>query len=307
MKDVIETLDVRHEGKPGIIAVYVIRHADGAVLVDCGPGSTVPTLVKELAGHGLTTRDITDVLLTHIHLDHGGSAGWWAGQGARVHVHPVGAPHLLNPDKLLASARRIYGEDMERLWGDFLATPQDRLIQHGDGDVIKIGGWEFVALETPGHAEHHFAYLFGDVCFTGDVGGVRVGGLRHVRAPTPPPEIHFDKWRASLGRLRVTGARRIAPTHFGIYDDMGWQLDALERSLDATERWTERAMRDDPPPDLFRTRFAGLLDELARGDGYEPAQAAAFADAAGTDMTADGVYRFWTKYRATPTGQGQAR
>ena len=119
---------------------------------------------------------VTDVLLTHIHLDHGGAAGWWSRQGARVHVHPVGAPHLLNPEKLLASAQRIYGDDMGRLWGDFLAVPRDRLIEHADNDTIEIGGLAFTAIETPGHAEHHFAYLCEGTCFTGDIGGVRLNG-----------------------------------------------------------------------------------------------------------------------------------
>jgi glyoxylase-like metal-dependent hydrolase (beta-lactamase superfamily II) len=183
------------------------------------------------------------------------------------------------------------------LWGDFLAVPPSLLIQHQDAETIEIGGHSFTALETPGHASHHFAYLFQDTCFTGDVGGVRVSGLRHVRPPTPPPEVHFDLWRASIKRLRATNAKNIAPTHFGIYPDMSWQLDALERSLDAIEAWTAREMQADPSPELFRVHFARFLDAQARADGYDPAQAALYGDAAGADMTADGVYRFWKKYK----------
>lgn len=295
----IQTIDTVHDNKPGITSVYLLPHAQGALLIDCGPGSTVPTVLEGLRAHGVGPQDVTDVLLTHIHLDHGGAAGWWAQQGATIHVHPVGAPHLLNPDKLLASAQRIYGADMERLWGDFLAVPAARLIEHHDNDTIEIGGLNFTAIETLGHAEHHFAYLFEDVIFSGDVGGVRVNGLRHVRLPTPPPEIHFGKWRTSLKRLRELKVHRIAPTHYGLYGDVDWHLDRLERALDSTDKWLEQEMAGDPPPEVFRPHFAAFLDSLARADGYDAAQAAAFGDAAGANMVADGVYRYWKKYRAS--------
>lgn len=293
----IETLDTRHEGKAGIVAVYAVRHAKGALLVDCGPGSTVPTVLQELRAHDLEAREITDVVLTHIHLDHGGAAGWWAQQGARVHVHPVGAPHLLNPDKLLASAQRIYGADMERLWGDFLAVPEAQLIVHHDNETFQIGEHMFTALDTPGHAEHHFAYQFEDTLFTGDVGGVRVSRLKHVRLPTPPPEIHLGKWRMSIQRLRDANAKFIAPTHYGIYDDVPWHLDALERALDDMEGWAGTEMQTAPTQEQFRTNFAAFLDARARADGYDPLHATAFGDAAGAVMTADGLYRYWKKYR----------
>lgn len=294
----VQTIDVRHDGRAGIIAVYVVPHAHGALLIDCGPGSTLPVLVDELRGLGLAPADITDVLLTHIHLDHAGAAGWWAEQGAQIHVHPIGAPHLLNPDKLLTSAQRIYGNDMERLWGSFLPVPAAQLIQHHDGDVIEIGGQRFTAHETPGHAEHHFAYGLEDICFSGDVGGVRVNGLAHVRPPTPPPEIHFGKWHTSIRRIRDQNFAWIAPTHFGMYADASWHLDKLERALNEMEAWLEQEMAQEPTPELFREHFAAFLDERARADGYGSGQAAAYGEAAGSGMSADGVYRFWIKFRA---------
>ncbi len=294
----IETIDVLHQDKAGIIAVYVIRHADGAVLIDCGPGSTLPALIQGLRAHDLDVRDITDVLLTHIHLDHAGAAGWWARQGARIHVHPVGAPHLLNPDKLLASAQRIYGAHMERLWGSFLAVPDALLIQHHDNDSFEIGGLKFCALDTPGHAEHHFAYIFEDVCFSGDVGGVRVNGFTHIRPPTPPPEVHLEKWRASIARLRALPVQWIAPTHFGLYDDAHWHLEKFARTLDAIEPWTAREMTHAPTQQQFREKYVAFLNELARADGYTLSQITAYDDAAGGGALADGIYRYWKKYRA---------
>lgn len=295
----IKTIDTVHEGHKGIIGVYLIPHADGALLIDCGPGSALPRILEGMRAHNIEPHQITDVLLTHIHLDHGGAAGWWSQQGARVHVHPVGAPHLLNPEKLLASAQRIYGDDMQRLWGDFLPVPRDLLIEHKDNDTINIGGMEFTAIETPGHAEHHFAWLCEGTCFTGDIGGVRLNGLMHIRPPTPPPEINFDKWRASLARLRSIEIEQLAPTHYGLYPDVAWHLDELEHNINLLQEWTEQELAIDPDAATYRTRFTSFLQDLAESDGYTTAQVQSYNDAAGSGMSADGVYRYWKKSRAT--------
>ena len=130
----IVTLDLNFQGLPQAIATYLIRHRDTAVLVECGPGSTLEALRAGLAANGLSPRDVTHVLLTHIHLDHAGAAGWMAAQGAKILVHPVGAPHLQNPEKLLRSAQRIYGDQMDALWGDFRPVPESSLQVPSDGE-----------------------------------------------------------------------------------------------------------------------------------------------------------------------------
>jgi len=292
------TLDTHYQDTAGLIAVHVIPHAPGLALIDCRPGVTLPRLLGALAARGYAPSHVTDVLLTHIHLDHAGAAGWWAQQGARIHVHPVGAPHLLNPEKLLASAQRLYGDAMDQLWGAFLPAPSERVLIHSDDEVFAIGGQEFRALYTPGHAEHHIAYLWQAVCFSGDVGGVRAGGLNHVRLPTPPPEVHFEKWRASIARLRAADFQFIAPTHFGVYAKDA-HFDLLERSLDAIVKWLETEMSGEPPQEIFRRDFGALLETLARADGYTPEQMKIVEAAGGaTVMSADGIYRYWKKYRA---------
>jgi glyoxylase-like metal-dependent hydrolase (beta-lactamase superfamily II) len=299
-KPTIATIDLNFQGRPQAIAVYVIGHSSGAVLIECGPGSTHAALQTGLADLGFSPRDVTHVLLTHIHLDHAGAAGWWARQGAQIIVHPVGAPHLLNPEKLLASATRIYGDRMQSLWGEFLSAPADKLRVVQDAEEIAVGALRFVAINTPGHAEHHYAYVFEDMCFTGDVGGVRIPGYPYVQVPLPPPEVHIPRWRESLKRLRSENFARIAPTHFGIFDDPLWHLDAVEESLAAANRWLEEVMPVDPPIEVLRESYAGQIAEQARRMGLSPEATRAFEIANPPGMSADGLQRYWKKSRMRP-------
>ncbi|NUM49110.1 MAG: MBL fold metallo-hydrolase, partial [Anaerolineales bacterium] len=231
----IYTLDLNFQGQPHTIATYLIPHSSGAILIETGAGSTISALTTALQNHGFTPADITHVLLTHIHLDHAGAAGWLARQGAHIYVHKVGTPHLLNPDRLLISAERIYREHMKPLWGEFLPVPADNLTSLSDGDTITIGNHQFTALDTPGHATHHMSYLWENVCFTGDVGGVRLPGVAHVRIPAPPPEFHLAQWRTSLARLRTLDLQHVAPTHFGLFNDPQTHFNQVELALNDLE------------------------------------------------------------------------
>lgn len=293
----IHTLDLNFMGRAHAIAAYALPHSSGVALVECGPGSTLPALQAALGALGYTLGDVTHVLLTHIHLDHAGAAGALARAGAAVYVHPVGAPHLLNPEKLLASAGRIYGEMMDTLWGEFLPVPPEKLVIAQHEQEIAIGRLRFTPLNTPGHAEHHFAYIHDDLCFSGDVGGVRLPGYRYLRAPMPPPELHLPRWRESLRTLRGAGFRRIAPTHFGIFEDAAWQLDALDAALAETERWLEQVMPADPDVETLRVGFAALMETQARAVGLSAEDMSAFALANPIGMSADGLMRYWKKVR----------
>ena len=302
----VYTLDLNFQGYAGAIAAYLIPHHHGAILVECGPGSTSAALEEGLRSHGLQSGEISDVLLTHIHLDHAGAAGWLAQKGARIHVHPVGAPHLINPEKLLSSAARIYGDRMQALWGDFLAVPEDRLILHQDEEMIEIEGLRFRALDTPGHAYHHFAYLYQDICFSGDIGGVRVGGARHVRLPMPPPEFNLELWRESVRRLQNEydhGAFRfLAPTHFGLFDDPAWHLKAVEQALDDVEGWILQVMPTNPSADELKDLFIQWVQERSLEYGLEPGQLGPFEAANPSWMSAYGIHRYWNKVRNAPPG-----
>ncbi|MEW5940854.1 MAG: MBL fold metallo-hydrolase [Chloroflexota bacterium] len=291
----VHTLDLNFQNHTHAIASYLIRDGDAVVLVESGPGSTLASLEAGLRAHALSPADVTHVLLTHIHLDHAGAAGRLARYGAQIYVHPVGAPHLLDPEKLLASAARIYGDRMESLWGEFLPVPQDQLHVVEDAEAIKIGSAEFIPLNTPGHAEHHHVYLFEDLCFSGDVGGVRIPGFRYLRVPMPPPELHIEKWRATLALLRKQKFARIAPTHFGIYDDPEWHLGAVEKGLDSAERWLEQTMPSDPPVEELRASFTAWVEEEGRQQGLSDDVVQAYALANPLGMSADGLQRYWKK------------
>ena len=298
----IVTLDLNFQGRPQAIAAYLIRSGDAIVLVESGPGSTLPGLEAGLANEGLSPRDVTHLLLTHIHLDHAGAAGWLARQGAEVYVHPVGAPHMLNPEKLIASATRIYGDKMESLWGEFLPVPEEKLHVAQDRRGIGIGNLEFLPIHTPGHAEHHYAYIFEDTCFSGDVGGVRIPGYQYLRVPMVPPELHLERWHESVNRLRGERFSRIAPTHFGIYDDPGWQLREVDKGLYDAERWIEKMMAEDasPPIEALRESFTTWMVEQGAAFGLSEDVVKAFGLANPPGMSADGLFRYWKKVKNAP-------
>jgi glyoxylase-like metal-dependent hydrolase (beta-lactamase superfamily II) len=296
----VATIDLQFLGMPGAIATYLIPHNQGAVLVESGPGSTLPTLITGINAHGFTAAEITDVILTHIHLDHAGAAGWLARQGARIHVHPNGAPHLLNPEKLLASAARIYDDQMDRLWGEFLPVPEDRLFVHADNEVILIEGLEFLPLDTPGHANHHYAYLYEDVCFSGDIGGVRLQQTKHLRLPMPPPELNLEEWRNSLSRISQHSFKRIAPTHFGLFSDPEWHLAALSKALTEVDDWISAQMPLNPTVEELNQKLTAWAYQRALADDVSEDRLQAYESANPTWMSGYGIHRYWRKHRLQP-------
>ncbi len=291
-------LDLNFQGQKGVIASYLLPHQHGAILIESGPGSTQDSLQAGLAAHGYSVHDVTDVLLTHIHLDHAGAAGWLAQQGAHIYVHEVGAPHLIDPSKLLSSAQRIYGEKMQTLWGDFLAVPADKLTPLHDNEVIQVGKICLRALDTPGHAYHHLAYQFEDTVFSGDVGGIRLQELDTISIPMPPPELHLEKWRQSVRRLADLPVRQIAPTHFGLYPEPARHLAKLTRRLDAAQAWIENFMPTNPDLKTLEEKYIAWIDHQNQADGLDAPQSLAIEIVNPAYMSAAGIQRYWLKVRA---------
>ena len=293
----VSWIDLNFMDRKGAIATYLLPHSGGAMLVDPGPESTLPALIAALRSCGLTPHDVTHVLLTHIHLDHAGAAGWFAGQAAQVYVHPVGVPHMLNPEKLVSSASRLYGKWMETLWGDIKPVPAPNLVEVQDEAEIAAGGLRIRGIHTPGHAEHHISYVCDEVIFSGDVGGVRFGKNSYVRLPFVPPETRLEKWRASLKRMLATGTTRIAPTHFGIYDDAQAHLTLTIQFLDEVEFWLEQNMPGIPDVETLSVRYADFLHVHGLAAGLDELALKVYAGGNPINFSASGLFRYWQKLR----------
>jgi glyoxylase-like metal-dependent hydrolase (beta-lactamase superfamily II) len=292
----VSQIDLNFMGRKGNIATYFIPHSEGVAIVDPGPETALPALIAALNERGLTQHDVTHILVTHIHLDHAGAAGWFAAQGAQICVHPVGVPHVMNPEKLIASAQRLYGDWMEKLWGEMKPVPAANLIEVQDEMEIVAGDAHVCAIHTPGHAAHHVAYIYDDVIFSGDVGGTRFQPELYVRLPFVPPETNLEQWRDSLRRMRDTGCRKIAPTHFGIYDAPA-HLKNAEQYLDAVEVWLVRNMPTIPDVANLQTRFAEFLSEQSRAAGLDELVRLMYDTGNPPAFAAHGLFRYWYKVR----------
>ena len=298
-------LDLNFQGKAGIIAAYLLTGPHGHTLLETGPGSTLGALERAVAAAGARLDDVAQLVVTHIHLDHAGAAGSLLRRlpHATLHVHPVGAPHMIDPSKLLASASRIYGDRMDALWGAFEPCPAERVVTLADGVALTGGTRTLTALHTPGHASHHIAFHDAKrgTVFTGDVGGVRLDGAAYVRPPTPPPDIDVEAWHASVDRIRALRPRALDLTHFGRFTDPARHLDELLRRLDGWTAWVREAVREGAAPSLM---IAGLRDESDRellAETGDPTLAEGYELASPVGMTIDGLVRYLKK-RSDRTG-----
>lgn len=290
----VHTIDLHFQGVDGVIAVYVLETSDGLALVDVGPTSTLPELEAGLRALGHALSDVRHLLITHVHLDHAGAAGEIAARtGARVYVHARGLRHLASPERLIASATQIYGEHMDRLWGQMRPVPPEQLFGLEGGETLDLGGLTVQPLATPGHAIHHLAYHTGPELFVGDVGGIRLDPAQTPRAPTPPPDIDLEAWRASIATLRALGAERLHLAHFGSYPASAGHWEHLLENLD-TDAGRVRDALEAGADTLEITRV--FTDELnaeleAEGPGLLPR----FAFASPAWMSVQGLVRYWTK------------
>lgn len=291
----IYTLDLNFQHVPQTIASYLIVGPEGPVLVETGPGSTLKYLLTALAEHGFQPTDVKHVLVTHIHLDHAGAAGWWAQQGARIYVHSFGAPHLINPDRLISSATRIYGDKMHTLWGDFLPAPEKNVTLVRDGDVIQAGGLTFTAIETPGHARHHHVYKLGDIAFTGDAAGIKLPHFPMIDVPAPPPEFDLETWQATIDRLLSENFRAIYPTHFDRIDNVTAHFTELKLLLREAAAWIKTKMELGVERDDLVKLYNEWNRNRARSVGLTPEAIHQYETANPWYMSVDGMMRYWRK------------
>jgi len=281
-----EPIDLHHQ-HPRIVGCYLLETEDGPALLDCGPTTCVPHLKRGLEERGLGLTDLRHLLLSHIHLDHAGAAGVLVREHPtlQVHVSGIGAPHVVDPTRLEASARRLYGEAFDALWGELAPVPEANV--HVVGDTV-------VGLEcfpTPGHASHHVSYLDGDgTLYAGDAAGVRIAPGHFVAPPCPPPEFDLEEWERTLVEIESRAPGRLALIHFGVFDDVQGHLAALRETLASWSGRVEDGM--DEPTFVAAARYDVSQVDPGLEDAYDRA--------APYWHHYTGIERYWRKRREAP-------
>ncbi|HKU72117.1 MAG TPA: MBL fold metallo-hydrolase [Burkholderiales bacterium] len=292
-------IDLNFRGSPRVIATAILQGHDGITLVDPGPTSCLPALESGLGERGLTLRDVRALLLTHIHLDHAGAAGSIVERvpSVRVYVHERGAPHMIDPEKLLASATRLYGAQMDALWGAFLPVPASQVNVLKGGERLEVGGSAINVAYTPGHAKHHVSYLDerDGMAYVGDTAGVRVSG-DYLIAPTPPPDIDIEAWQESLSIIEAWQPVSLFLTHFGPITPARAHLARFGTVVaDAAERSRQMIEAGGADEELAK-RFAEKMRQDVRKSLPEH-EARAAELAAPFDQLWQGLSRYWQKKR----------
>ncbi|MSO62286.1 MAG: MBL fold metallo-hydrolase [Acidobacteria bacterium] len=292
-----EYIDLNFRGSDRVIATAVLLGPDGVTLVDPGPTSCLPVLEAGLRQRGLTLRDVRALVLTHIHLDHAGAVGTIVERvpSIRVHVHERGAPHMVDPAKLLASATRLYGDQMDALWGAFLPVPAANVNVLQGGERIATAGTTLQVAYTPGHAKHHVSYLdeTTGVAYVGDTGGIRVSA-DYLIAPTPPPDIDLAAWRDSLTTIDTWQPVSLFLTHFGVVSGAKAHLARFRETLTAQAEAVRLSLTAGST-DEERTRV--FVEQMRR----EVRKAMSEHEARATELVApfdqlwQGLDRYWKK------------
>jgi len=298
----VSYVDLNFEDRPRVIATVVLQHPSGVALIDPGPSSTLPALREGLAASGIQTSDIRVLLLTHIHLDHAGSTGTLAAENPslRVFVHEKGAPHMVNPDKLVMSATRLYGDAMERLWGEIRPVPSTAITALKGGERIEAGGRRFDVAYTPGHASHHVSFFNAEtgLAFVGDTAGIKLTPDGYVLPATPPPDIDLEAWAASLALIEGWRPDTLFLTHFGPSQPCDAHLAELREHIRLTSDLVQMSLSQDGEDtsreEWFREQ---LIRELERRSGQD---GRAYEAAARFDLNWRGLARYFRKKAATP-------
>jgi glyoxylase-like metal-dependent hydrolase (beta-lactamase superfamily II) len=280
----ITPIDLRHQASDRVIGVYLLETDDGTALFDSGPTTCTPALEAALAARGLALTDIRHLLLSHIHLDHAGAAGTLVREhpGLQVHVSEIGAPHLVDPSRLEASARRLYGDAFDELWGELAPVPEEN---------VHVVGESVVGLEcfpTPGHASHHVSYLAADgTLYAGDAAGVRIVPGKYVIPVSPPPDFDPEIWARTIDEIEQRRPERLALVHFGVAEDVENHLAMLREEL---ARWVERVERGASEQEFVDAARA-VIEACVPDDPDTWQRAAPFW------QSYRGIERYWRKRR----------
>ena len=279
-----QLIDLRHLGHERVIAAYLLDTPEGPALFDCGPATTVKTLRDELAKRGVAIGDLRHLLLSHIHLDHAGGAGVLVRENPRltVHVSAVGAPHLVDPSRLERSARRLYLDSFDTLWGELVPIPEENVRIVGERVL------DFDCFPSPGHATHHVCYLRDGLLLAGDAAGVRIDPAARVIPPTPPPDIDVEAWDATLDEIERRQPDQLALIHFGLFDDVARHLAELRERLHHNSELVAGGATE---AEFIAASRAHLGDDAGRFEHAVPAS-----------QCFQGLARYWERHRAATAG-----
>ena len=292
--------DLQFLNTPRIIATVVLHGPGGAAIIDPGPSSTLPALQAGLARAGIALADVRDILLTHIHLDHAGATGTLVAENPamRVWVHERGAPHMVDPSKLIASATRLWGDEMDRLWAGMRPVPASAITVLKGGERITAGGRDLEVAYTPGHASHHVSYFSADagIAFVGDTAGVRLMPGGFIMPPTPPPDIDLEAWRDSFARIAAWRPETLFITHFGPFAPVGAHLTETADHLELTSGLAKASLAREGTDE---SREAWFTDEIRRElrRHMTESDAHAYEVAGRFDLSWRGLSRYWSKKR----------
>jgi glyoxylase-like metal-dependent hydrolase (beta-lactamase superfamily II) len=292
----VHVLDTRQLGRSGIIAATAVETPEGIVLFDTGAESTFDNVASALRASGADVKDVRHVFLSHIHFDHAGAAWRFAELGATIYVHARGAPHLIDPAKLVNSATRIFGDQMEKLWGRVMPVAEQSIRVLQGGDVVRIGKTEVRAIETPGHATHHHVYAWDDNLFGGDVAGVRLGSGPPI-PPFVPPELQVEAWLESIEKMRALSATNLYLPHFGkVEARIPEHFDALEERVRRWANWFRDRVRSGADEAELIPAFAEYEMRDLRAAGAAEEQLADYELADPSYMAVPAALRYWRKY-----------
>lgn len=290
----IHTLDLKFLGEEKTIAAYLVETYDGPVLFETGPYSCFAQLEKEIGRVGYSKHDIQHVFLTHIHLDHAGAAWAFAELGAKIHVHPLGVRHLSAPERLMESARRIYKDKMDELWGDMNPIPMENIIPADHESVVMVANEKITAWHSPGHAIHHIAWQVKEELITGDVAGVKIGdGI--VVPPCPPPDINLEDWMESIALMRKINPTALYLSHFGKITDVTIHLDALEKVLNDWANWMKPHWEAGADPVAITPLFQAYTHQQLLEAGIPKEDLPRYEKANPSWMSVVGLMRYWSK------------
>ena len=291
----IHVLDTRQLGHSGIVAATALETGDGIALFDTGPESTFDNVIVDLRKAGFEPTDVRHVFLSHIHFDHAGAA-WRFAQTATIYVHPIGAPHLIDPTKLIESATRIFGDDMDRLWGKIAPVPKERVRILEDNDVVRVPPFDIRAVATPGHASHHHVYHWDNNVFGGDIAGVRIGNGPPI-PPFVPPELDIESWRESIAKIRRLNATNLYLPHFGkIAGSVDEHLAELDKRVARWSEWFRNRIRAGEDESSLRSTFAELEHAELRRGGASQAEVDGYEAADPSYMAVGAAIRYWKKF-----------